>query len=386
MENLIDFEYDMLEAEVQHLESEINQLTSIRRPYTIRARTNPMEIYSEIEFRRRFRLSKATVQYLYSLIGTELEPIATRENFTISGLNKILITLRYYVTASFFLVTADFFGVSESSVCNIVPVVSEKIAALSERFIGMPATDDEIDANKHNFFRVAGMPCIVGAIDGTLVKIQEVGGAINKTMFFCRKQFYAINTQIVCDAEAKILDIVARWPGAIHDETVFLNSRIYERFLGGEFIRNQRTSILLGDGGYRAETFLATPLRATNDLSRRSERMYQAAHISTRNVVERFMGQWKRRFPCLWIGMRSRKLKTIQNIIVATAVLHNICKIRSDTQMPTLSRAEEIRYNAAVAQKREFRNLQPRRRQPNTIQNQMLKHYFERVANEHQQQ
>lgn len=143
-------------------------------------------------------------------------------------------------------------------------------------------------------------------------------------------------------------------------------------------MQNRRTSILLGDGGYRAETFLATPLRATNDLNRRSDSLYQSAHISTRNVVERLMGQWKKRFPCLWIGMRCRKLQSIQNITVATAVLHNICKIHGDSQMPPLSRAEEVRYNAAVAQEREFRNMQPRRRQPNTIQNALLKQYFNR--------
>lgn len=384
MNSWINFEYETLESDIQHLENEIHQHLSVERPYTIRARTNPMHMYSENEFRRRFRLSKATVQYLYSLIGANLEPLVTRENFTISGLDKILITLRYYATASFYLVAGDFFGVSEASVCNIVPIVSEKIAALSDTFIQMPSTSDEIEANKRNFFRVAGMPCIIGAVDGTLVKIQEVGGSMNKTMFFCRKQYYAINTQIVCDAQAKVLNIVARWPGAIHDETVFLHSRLYERISRGEFNQNQRSSILLGDGGYRAEPFLATPLRATNDLSRRSERLYQTAHISTRNVVERFMGQWKRRFPCLWIGMRCRKLTSIQNIIVATAVLHNICKMRNDTQIPPLSRAEEIRYNAAIAVEREFRDTQPRRRQPNTIQNKMLKRYFERIANEQQ--
>lgn len=127
--------------------------------------------------------------------------------------------------------------------------------------------DDEIEQNKRDFFNVAVMPVIIGAIDGTLVKIQEVGGSQNKTMFYCRKQYHAINTQIVCDANAKVLDIVARWPGSIHDETIFINSSIFERFLSGEFVRNQRNSILLGDGGYRAETFLATPLRATNQLN-----------------------------------------------------------------------------------------------------------------------
>lgn len=326
------------------------------------------------------------MRFLYSLIGEELEPLVFRENFTINGIDKILIALRYYATASFYLGMADFYGVSESSVCKIVHLVSEKIAALREQFIQMPATDDEIESSKRNFFRVAGMPCVIGALDGTLVKIQEVGGAVNKTMFFCRKQLYAINAQIICDANAKILDIVARWPGAIHDETVFLNSRIFERFLRGEFIRNERVSILLGDGGYRAESFLATPLQATNNLTRESERMYQEAHIATRNVVERFMGQWKKRFPCLWIGMRSRKLTCIQNIIVTTAVLHNICKIRGDNEIPTLSTEEERLCDAAVAQERQFRNLQPRQRQPNAISNELLKRYFERVADQNHQQ
>lgn len=136
-----------------------------------------------------------------------------------------------------------------------------------------------------------------------------------------------------------------------------------------------------------AETFLATPLRATNELSRQSERLYQEAHISTRNVVERFMGQWKKRFPCLWVGTRFRKLETIQNVIIATAVLHNICKMRGDVQTPPLSRDEELLYNAALAHEQEFQNSQqPIQRRPNTISNELLKQYFENAAYERRQQ
>ncbi|XP_055307749.1 putative nuclease HARBI1, partial [Sitodiplosis mosellana] len=134
-----------------------------------------MNIYSESEFRRRFRLSKDSVRYLYDLIGAELDPLKSRDGFTISGLDKILLTSRYYATASFHIATADFYGVSESSACNIVPIVSDKIAALRAQFIQMPVVDDEIEQNKCDFFSVAGMPGIIGAVDGTLVKIQEVG-------------------------------------------------------------------------------------------------------------------------------------------------------------------------------------------------------------------
>lgn len=98
-----------------------------------------------------------------------------------------------------------------------MPNVSGKIAGLCHRFIQMPQTDAEIEKIKQDFFTIAGMPSVIGAIDGTLVKIQEVGGNQNKTDFYCRKQFYAINMQIICDTNAKVMDIVARWPGSTHD-------------------------------------------------------------------------------------------------------------------------------------------------------------------------
>lgn len=339
---------EYIQNEIDNIENQIADLESMRNIYTVQCRLNPMEYFSEENFRKRFRLTKRSVIYLHTLIGADLEPKTTRPGFTLSALDKILITLRYYAIASYHQVSADFYGVAESTVCRIIPIVSDKIASLRERFIYMPTTNNELEQKKQEFFRVAGMPAVIGAIDGTLVKIQEVGGAQNKTDFYCRKQFYAINVQIICDANAFVQDIVARWPGSIHDETVFLNSNIFERFLNGEFTRNNRKSLLLGDGGYRSESFLAVPLRETNRQRTQAEINYQRPHISTRNVVERFNGQWKKRFPCLWIGTRFRKLETVLDVIVATAVLHNICKMHGDHMPPPLSRHEEVQYNRAL--------------------------------------
>lgn len=82
---------------------------------------------------------------------------------------------------------------------------------------------------------------------------------------------------------------MARWPGSVHDQTVFENSHIFDRFLNGEFAKNGRQSLLLGDGGYRSEIFLATPLRQTNQQRSRAEELYRRAHVTTRVVVERAM-------------------------------------------------------------------------------------------------
>lgn len=378
MNEFLGIENDILQAEVDDLDRQILMLRTVKKPYKIRKRLQPFVEFSESEFKRRFRLSKDSVHYLYALIGTSLEPLKFRENFTISGMDKILITLRYFATASFHIVSGDFYGISESSVCNIIPIVSEKIASLRSRFIKMPTTDEELEQKKIEFFRIAGMPSIIGAMDGTLVKIQEVGGLQNKTDFFSRKQFYAINTQIVCDANANVLDIVARWPGSTHDQTIFLNSSIFHRFIMGEFRRNGRDSILLADGGYRSEPFVATPLRQTTRERTPSEASYQRAHIATRNVVERFNGQWKKRFPCLWIGMRFRKLETVLDVIVATAVLHNICKSLGDNTPPPLSAERERYFN--LIQHRMLLHNDAEIHLPEKIASRQLREYFERIT------
>lgn len=97
--------------------------------------------------------------------------------------------MRYYATASFHLVSADFYGVNESTVCRIVPIVSDEIAALRERFISMLNTNEELEQKKLEFFRVGGIPSVIGAIDGTLVKIQEFGGCRTRLIFFVENTF-----------------------------------------------------------------------------------------------------------------------------------------------------------------------------------------------------
>lgn len=221
MDYLIELQNNEFQAEFDRLEEEIAAISNEKKKYSIQKPLSPMDVFDDEQFRRRFRLTKSTVRYLYTLIGNELEPLVTRENFTLTGMDKILITLRYFATASYHLVTADFYGVSESSVCNIVRIVSDKIAQLAEQFIKMPSTDEEIENNKLSFFSIAGMPSIIGAIDGTLIKIQKVGGVQNKTDFFSRKQFYCLNVQVVSDAQARILDIVARWPGTVRTMKLF---------------------------------------------------------------------------------------------------------------------------------------------------------------------
>ena len=106
-----------------------------------------------------------------------------------------------------------------------------------------------------------------------------------------------MNVQATCDADGKITNIVARWPGSTHDSRILENSQLYLK------LRAMQNSYLLGDSGYACDYFLMTPLRNPQTAQ---ERRYNLSHARTRNVIERLFGVLKRRFPILQETMRNK--------------------------------------------------------------------------------
>ncbi|KOB76768.1 Uncharacterized protein OBRU01_05136, partial [Operophtera brumata] len=78
----------------------------------------------------------------------------------------------------------------------------------------------------------------------------------NAELYRNRKDVFSINTQVVADADLKIRDIVARWPGSVHDSTIFSNSRV--KFLMDS--QQLGSCCLLGDRGYALKKYLLTPM------------------------------------------------------------------------------------------------------------------------------
>ncbi|KAG6463784.1 hypothetical protein O3G_MSEX014070, partial [Manduca sexta] len=137
-----------------------------------------------------------------------------------------------------------------------------------------------------------------------------------------RKGFFSINVQVVCDARLNIRNIIARWPGSVHDSTIFNDSPLCAQMEHGDY----GNKLLLGDSGYPCRRYLLTPLL---NPSTPNEESYNRAHIKTRNTVERLFGVLKRRFPCLHVGLQVN-LQNVPAIIVACSVLHNIAMARHD--------------------------------------------------------
>ncbi len=217
---------------------------------------------------------------------------------------------------------------------KLLKKVTRAICSLKNEFIKFP-DGEEIVKVTQGFFNIAAFPTVLLVLDGTHIKIQSPGG--NQAEWFRnRKGFFSINAMVACDHDMKIRNIVSRWPGSVPDITIFNNSALKARFENG--IQN---GLLIGDSGYAVNKYLITPLEnPTNE----AERLFQESIVRTRNIIERTIGVWKRRFPCLAVGLRT-KIPLIQDIIVATSILHNLAISEKEEEPPDIDEELEALIN-----------------------------------------
>ncbi|XP_062581489.1 putative nuclease HARBI1 [Saccostrea cucullata] len=245
----------------------INERRLLRRERLFRDRNNPLDYMDDREIISKFRLPRHLILDICQMIQNDITR-PTRRSHALPPSLQLMAALRFFATGNFQTVTADLHGIS--------------------------------------------------AIDGTHVGIKSP--SFEEHVFVNRKNYHSINTMAVCDAKLKFINIVAKWPGSSHDSFVWNNSTLCQLFEN----KNIPRGWLLGDSGYPLRSFLLTPVM---NPSTPKENAYNTAHIKTRNVIERCFGVWKMRFRCMDTsgGTLQFSPKRTCNIIVATAVLHNIC-------------------------------------------------------------
>lgn len=294
------------------------QRNHLRRNRVFRDRLNPLDAYNDTEIIARYRLSRPMIMELYDEIGEPLEP-ATMRNHSIPGMHQIFIALRYYASGSFYAVLGDGMGVHKSTVSRIVTRVTAAICNLFNRYIVFPRRRQDIDSTKQNIYNVAGMPNVLGAIDGTLICI--VRPKERENLYVSRKGGHSLNILAICNSDLIFTNVIAKYPGATNDSFIWLNSHLHDTFLADEFGEN---SWLLGDSGFGLSRHLLTPiLNPTNE----GEERYNASHKQTRQVIERCFGLAKLRFRCMHktSGQMMFTPEKCCKVVVACFILHNKC-------------------------------------------------------------
>lgn len=166
------------------------------------------------------------------------EPISRLTKTAIPLETRVLCYLAHLRSGSFQWCLGSLGGISQSSVSRHINSCLDYSLKLSSSVIHFPESIRKFNQVKQQFFDIAGFPNVIGLIDGTLIPIKAP--VQNEAIYVCRKQYHAINAQVIAGPDHSFFDIVAKWPGSTHDSFVYSNCGAKQRIDTGE----------LGDGWF----------------------------------------------------------------------------------------------------------------------------------------
>ncbi|TRY72003.1 hypothetical protein TCAL_09538 [Tigriopus californicus] len=238
----------------------------------------------------------------------------------LSPCQRVALTLSFYASDSFLRVVGLFVGVKKTCAHTAVQEVTGVLCTKSRDFIAMssPMEMRESAEKLRDRFKI---PLVALGVDGTHIRLDhspnrnELPNGVHTQDFWCRKQFYSVNVQLIGDGFSLIRDFEVKWAGSTHDSRIWRNSP-------AKIILEQQTEFLIaGDSAYPISPVLVKPFKdtPTNQHRRFNQHLSGLRTACTENMI----GVWKRRFPCLKMGLRTKLEKSLK-IIRATGMLHNL--------------------------------------------------------------
>lgn len=286
--------------------------------------TSMLGTLDDLSFFQHLRLSKAAFNYLHQLLEHEEVPDQTyaRGKQKIPLRERLHITLWYLANKTTFRDISIHFNISISSASRVFYETLLKICAISSNIIKWPS---DLHQTQTEFQNIAGFPGVIGAIDGTHIKICPPA---NHNEYLDRTMSHSITLLAVCDANKKFTYIATGFPGSIHDQRCLSLSA-----LGGD-VRSFPNSFfpgqdvhLIGDSAFTLQTGMMVPFKDHGRLSE-SQKYYNHALSQTRVIIENAFGFLKNRFRCLL--KLEVDLEHMSNIVVGCCTLHNLALMFPD--------------------------------------------------------
>ena len=153
------------------------------------------------------------------------------------------------------------------------------------------------------------------------------------------------------------MDVDCRWPGSVHDATVFANSSIGKKLRENNMMRKFQTigyekipNYIIGDPAYPLTPYL---MKEYESCRNNEEVIFNNMLRSERNPIECAFGRLKAR----WSILRKHidlKLENVPIIIYTCFILHNICELKNSyvDEMAVESQIDIIKQN-----EEEFENI-----------------------------
>lgn len=104
----------------------------MRRERVFRDRTNPLDLYDDVDMFKKYRYNREGVMFLIDLLHEDLEHATKRTNALPAPL-QVFVALRFYATGSVMDSPASLHGVSLSSCSRVLRRVTQAICAKKDR-------------------------------------------------------------------------------------------------------------------------------------------------------------------------------------------------------------------------------------------------------------
>ena len=200
--------------------------------------------FSADEFRTEFRMSRHAFNVIFPLIHQH-------KVFKKEGIGKKQYAVQLQMLVFLKRIgsegaegnskkIANFFGISSGTVRNIIKRVTKAILSLKDDVIMWPKASER-EAMKTQIKVLYGFQNCIGIIDGTIVILDKRPSYYGDS-YWCRKQCYSMNMQVVCDHNGRITYLVGGWPGSVHDNrawrncSLFVNADTFFNFEVGEYL------------------------------------------------------------------------------------------------------------------------------------------------------
>lgn len=246
----------------------------------------------------------------------------------VSGEIKLAVTIRMLAGASYLDLILSY-GIKSATIYNVFHECKEWINASfhfplvdyfkNEDLEALRGISEDFSSRSNGVFTG-----VIGAIDGLAIRIRcpssTIDGIEDCGNYYCRKGFYALNLQAICDSHKRILWLSSGHKGLVHDSAAFAETMLIDLLKSkSEFLFKNRL-FLIGDSAYTLASYLITP--HDNAESQSMEDDFNYYHLSCQINIECSFGEIIMRWGIFWRKMQF-SLKETGKIINAAFLLHN---------------------------------------------------------------
>ena len=221
-----------------------------------------IESWDADEWKRNFRVSKATFQFLCLELAPSLQKSSAVKT-PLSVEKRVAITLWRLGTNIEYCSLSHLFGVGLSTACVAVSdVCSAIVDQLTSRYIALPSGEN-LKLVVNGFLSKLCIPQCIGAIDSTHIPI--IAPKDNPVDYYNRKGYHSMVLQALVDHQYKFMDVYTGWPGSVHDARVLMNSTHFLKCDNGTYplpkdINGTNIPLfIIGDPAYPLTPWLIKP-------------------------------------------------------------------------------------------------------------------------------